>query len=116
MPINCLQRNTVVLVNEHNFKEEVLQSTCPVAVKFGAHWCQPCKKLSPIFEKMSKEMGQKMKFVEIDATSSENLAKKYSITALPTILFFENGKQIDMHRGFISEEHLKKAINYKVLR
>ena len=80
------------IVDENNFKEDVLQSETPVLVDFYAEWCGPCKALMPTIEEIAIEYAEKIKVVKIDVDRNENLAVKYGIMSIPALLFFVNGK------------------------
>lgn len=70
---------------EDNFESEVLASTIPVIVEFGATWCGPCQKQLPILEKLADESGD-IKVGKVDVDQSRNLANKYAVRSVPTIM------------------------------
>jgi len=76
-------------VNEQNFEVEVLKSELPVLVDFWAPWCGPCKMLWPVIENLANMYQWKAKFVKINVDDSPNLAMKYDIQSIPTVLFFD---------------------------
>lgn len=77
-----------------------------VIVDFFATWCGPCRMLSPVLE----EISDKYKIVKIDVNECSNLAKKYGIMSVPTIMKFKNGEEIDKIIGFYPKEELIKWI------
>lgn len=79
----------VNIITELDFDKEVLGSTEPVMVKFGADWCKPCKALAPILETVAEE-GYKV--VEMDADECPDLTMKYKVKGLPTVIVFKNGE------------------------
>lgn len=99
-----------VIVDEKNFKEDVLQSETPVLVDFYAEWCGPCKALMPTIEKIAIEYAEKIKVVKIDVDRNENLAVKYGIMSIPALLFFVNGKPEKSLIGIRSKEKIEKTI------
>ena len=99
-----------VIVDEKNFKEDVLQSELPVLVDFYAEWCGPCKVLMPTIEEIAKEYGGKIKVVKVDVDKNENLAVKYGIMSIPALLFFVNGKPEKSLIGVQSKEKIEKTI------
>ncbi|HEX7878243.1 MAG TPA: thioredoxin [Candidatus Eisenbacteria bacterium] len=86
-------------VTEATFDSEVLKSSIPVMVDFWAVWCGPCKMIGPIIEDLAAAYDGQVKVVKVDIDSNQNLATKYSIRSIPTILFFKNGNVVDQVVG-----------------
>ena len=82
----------VLKIDEQNFKEEVLQSEKPVLIDFFATWCGPCKMMSPIIDEIAKEVGGEIKVGKVDVDENQELAIKYDVMSIPTIIIFKNGK------------------------
>ena len=82
----------VLKIDEQNFKEEVLESEKPVLIDFFATWCGPCKMMSPIIDEIAKEVGDKIKVGKVDVDENQELAIKYDVMSIPTIIIFKNGK------------------------
>jgi thioredoxin 1 len=97
---------TIPEVNESNFEIEVLQSNVPVLVDFWAEWCGPCKMLSPVLDEIAVENAGRAKVVKVNVDQNSNLAARFGIQAIPTLLYFANGKLRDRSMGFAA----KKAI------
>jgi thioredoxin 1 len=93
-----------------NFETEVLKSDVPVLVDFFAEWCGPCRSLTPIVEELAKEYGGKIKVGKIDIDHSKSTPSKYGIMAVPTIILFKNGKEIDKITGLKPKADLRKRI------
>jgi thioredoxin 1 len=102
---------TAVCTTDKTFKKDVLKSNKPVVVDFGAVWCGPCKKLSPIIDEVAKEMTDKINVFKIDADENPETTKKYKVVYLPTLLIFKNGKLVDREEGFMSKKKLTGWIN-----
>ncbi len=83
---------SVESVNATNFEEKVINSETPVVVDFWAEWCGPCKALAPILEEISAEAGEKANVVKVNVDENSDLAAKYGIRGIPTLIFFKGGE------------------------
>lgn len=101
-------------VNVNNFEEEVLKSEIPVLVDFWAAWCGPCKMVAPVLAEVSKDFESKVKFVKVNVDENAELASKFKILSIPTIMVFKNGEVADDIVGFrpknVISELLEKHI------
>ena len=98
------------IIDSASFETEVLNSDIPVLVDFFAEWCAPCKMLAPILEKLAEELAGKANIVKIDIDKDIDLATKYGITAVPTLIVFKNGEVINTTTGLQPLESLKSLI------
>ncbi|GIW63424.1 MAG: hypothetical protein KatS3mg091_226 [Patescibacteria group bacterium] len=85
---------SVVKITTDNFQKEVIESKVPVIVDFYADWCGPCKITAPIFEELSEELKDKLKFVKINVDENQNLAQQYSVMSIPTFMIFKDGNKV----------------------
>jgi len=106
------------MANEHvkqftdaNFDAEVLQSKQPVLVDFWAEWCMPCKMLTPTIEALASTYDGKAKVGKVDIDSNKNVAIKYGINAIPTILIFKDGLPVKRFVGMKKQDELATALN-----
>ena len=91
---------------EHTFKQEVLDSSEPVLVHFGAPWCGPCRMIEPLLARFQAEFGSSFKLIGINADENLKLTSQYRITTLPTLLFFEGGRLLHRIEGLHKREVL----------
>lgn len=98
--------NKPVDVTDASFEQEVMQSKSPVVVDFWATWCGPCRMIAPILEEVAKEMGDKVKIVKVDVDSNSQSAQRFNIMAIPTLLFFKEGKVVDTVNGAIPKAQI----------
>lgn len=90
---------------------KILEENNFVVVKFGAEWCNPCKVMEPIIESVANQLEDKAKVMSIDVEDEPDLATKYKIRNVPTILYFKNGELKDKSVGAMSESDLINRIN-----
>ena len=92
-----------------NFNEEVLNSDIPVLVDFYADWCGPCKMMSPIIDEIAEENSD-IKVGKVNCDEEPNLAIKFDVMSIPTILIFKNGKLEKTFIGLTPKETILEAI------
>jgi thioredoxin 1 len=100
-----------VILTEENFEQEVLKSDKPVVVDFWATWCGPCKMLAPVVESVAQKYEGKAKVCKLDVDQAMNIAAKYKISSVPTLIFFKNGESIAQAVGVQSEDALCAKID-----
>jgi thioredoxin 1 len=92
------------VVTDADFDATVLQSTEPVLVDFFAEWCGPCKAMAPALEQIASEMAGKIKVVKIDVDASPTTTQKYKIQAMPTLIMFNGGKEVNRNVGALVQK------------
>lgn len=98
---------SVIHLDKEDFYDII--SNGKVVVDFFATWCGPCKMLGPVFEKVSDEVND-VKFVKLDVDKFNDIARQYGVMSVPTLILFENGKEVKKEIGFMSEDKLKDFI------
>ena len=99
----------VITVTAENFEEEVLNSKVPVLVDFWASWCGYCRMLAPLVEQVSEEVTD-AKFCKLDTDNDPDLADKYDVSSLPTLLVFKNGELVDRSIGFVQKDQIAALV------
>lgn len=99
---------SVFKVTEENFEEEVMNSEKPVIVDFYADWCGPCKMMSPIIDKIAEELGDTVKVGKVNTDENLELAQRFNIMSIPTIMIFKNG---NISKTFIGVTDKNEIIN-----
>ncbi len=102
---------SIIEVNDNNFDTEILQSDKPVLVDFWAPWCGPCRAIAPIVEELVKEYGDKVKFAKCNVDDNPTTPGQYGIRAIPTLIFFNNGKAVNQITGMVAKSKLVESIN-----
>ena len=97
-----------------NFDNEVSSSNLPVLVDFWAEWCGPCKSLGPILEEISNDLKDQLKVVKVNLDENQDLAMKYSIRSIPTLLLFKGGELIDTKVGLLPKSDLVEWLDSKI--
>ena len=93
-------------ISDTTFEAEVLNSETPVVVDVWAPWCGPCRKLSPILDEIAGEFGDKVKFVKMNTDDNIETAKNYSISGLPSLLVFKEGKAVERLVGLMPKSSI----------
>jgi thioredoxin 1 len=96
---------------DQNFENEVLKSDQPVLVDFWAEWCMPCRMLTPTIEKIAKDYVGRVKVGKLDTDANRDVASKYSISAIPTVILFRNGQVAQKFVGLRQERDFKEALD-----
>ena len=100
-----------VVLNSNNFENEVLNSDIPVLVDFWATWCGPCRMIAPIIEEIATEYAGKIKVGKVNVDEEEELAIKFGISSIPTLLLFKNGRVVKKTLGYMPKDAVEKFIN-----
>ncbi len=97
-------------VTAENFDDEVMQSDLPVLIDFWAPWCGPCKQMAPVFEELSGEYADRMKFVKVNTEEEMMLASQFQISSIPTLYVIHQGKLVDGSVGALSKQQLIQVV------
>jgi thioredoxin 1 len=100
----------IFVVGDADWNAEVLQTSGLVLVDFWAEWCPPCRKLTPVIEALADEFAGRVKVVKLNVDEAPEVAGRYGITSIPTLLLFRGGQVVDQHVGFRPREELKSIL------
>jgi len=101
----------VINVTAESWDREVIQSSSVIMVDFWATWCAPCKIIATTIEELAKEYVGRAKFVKVNTDESHELASRYKIMAIPTLMFFKDGKVVDQVVGAVPKGYLKAKLD-----
>jgi len=100
----------VVELTDDNFNAEVTNSPIPVLVDFWAEWCGPCRMQAPTIEEIAQDNDGKIKVGKLDTDANRDTALKFGISAIPTVILFQNGQPVRKFVGLTSKKDLQAAI------
>ena len=102
--------SNVVEINDIDFDTEVIESEVPVLVDFWAPWCGPCKALAPTLDEISKDNEGKIKIVKINVDDNKEIAVKFGIQSIPTMLIFIKGELKEQIVGSLPKNQIEKTL------
>ena len=103
--------NKYITLTTENWDAEVLNSDHPVLVDFWAAWCGPCRVMNPIINNLAEKYADIVTIAKADIDETEEIASQYNIKAIPTILIFQNGKEVERIPGLVTQEVLEQKLN-----
>ncbi|MFV8270997.1 thioredoxin [Flavobacterium sp. GT2N3] len=90
--------------------ETIINSDIPVLIDFFATWCGPCKMLNPILKEVKDNLGDAVSIIKIDVDKNQQISSQYKVRGVPTMILFQNGKQLWRQSGVVSKEEIIKTI------
>jgi thioredoxin 1 len=103
--------DNIVHTNDDSFETDVLQSDKPALVDFWAEWCGPCKMIAPLLDEAASEYSDKMSVVKLNVDESPNIAQKFGIRSIPTLMLFKDGAVQAQKLGAMSKSQLTEFLD-----
>ena len=104
----------IVILNTGNWESEVLQSKEPVIVDFWAEWCAPCRMIAPLVETLAGEYAGRVKVGKLDVDESPEVAGRYDIRSIPSLLVFKGGQVVEQRVGALPKQELVRLADRHV--
>jgi thioredoxin 1 len=93
-------------VSNDSFETDVLKAEAPVLVDYWAEWCGPCKMIAPILDEVSRDYADKLNIAKVNVDENQEIASKYGIRGIPTLMLFRNGAVVATKVGALSKSQL----------
>jgi thioredoxin 1 len=101
----------LINVDQNNFAEVVLKSKIPVLVDFGAHWCAPCRAIAPVIDQLAEGYDGRVNVAAVNVDENPQLAAKYNIMSIPSVMIFNQGKVVQQLVGFKPKSEFKRVLD-----
>lgn len=109
-----IMTSTLQSISESAFETEINSSALPLLIDFWAPWCNPCKIIAPILEELAQTYDKKLKILKLNVDENNQVAAKYGIRGIPTLMIFKDGKMIAQRAGALSKSQLSEFIDSNI--
>jgi thioredoxin 1 len=100
----------ILVLTDDNFDERVMKSSRPILVDFWAAWCGPCKIIGPTLEELAGELGGQAQIAKVDVEDNGDLANRFGINSIPTLILFKDGKIVDQLIGAAPKHQIRSMV------
>lgn len=107
LPTNAVKATPL---QSDNFDTTLSNANVPVLVDFWAEWCPPCRDLGPIIDEVAQEQVGKAIVTKVDVSAEEDLARRFQVTSIPTLMIFKDGDPVERFQGFQQKETIERAL------
>ncbi len=107
---NLFANEELLQLTATNYLSTLLKSKQPVIIKFWAPWCRPCRKMTPEYKKAAQTFKGKVRFTELNIDTYKNVANRYSVHSIPTMILFKNGKIINRLTGSLNQKGIETFV------
>lgn len=97
-------------ITQDTFEVEVLRETKPVLVDFWAAWCAPCRMVAPVVDEIANERAQQLKVAKVDIDESPQIATRFGIMSIPTLILFKDGEPVEQMVGYVPKDRLMERV------
>jgi thioredoxin 1 len=97
-------------VSDGTFETEVLKAQGPIIVDFWAEWCGPCKRIAPLLDELAEQYAGRVKVVKVDLDKNQEIAGRYRIMSIPTLLYFKDGQVVDQVIGAVGRDIIEQKL------
>ncbi len=105
------ENENLLHVTDGDFDQQILQSDIPALVDFWAAWCGPCRTVGPVVEELAGEYKGKIKVAKLDVDSNKQVAGKYGVRGIPTLMLFKDGQVVDQIVGAVPKSRIKELLD-----
>ena len=100
----------ILTLTEENFDEQLARAEDPILVDFWASWCGPCRVIGPWLEELAEELAGQVHFAKINVEDNGELANRFGISSIPTLILFKKGKVVDQMIGAVPKEQIRRMV------
>ncbi len=111
---SALMQGVPIAVNSDSLNRHIQQSTVPLLIDFWAPWCGPCKAFAPVFVNFARRAEPNLRLLKIDTEANQAAATQHGIRSIPTLMLFENGKELARISGAMNEVQLQQWVNQQL--
>lgn len=105
---------SILTLTEDDFDDQITNAETPILVDFWATWCPPCKAIAPSLEQIADEMGGKARVAKVNVDENGDLANRFGIRSIPTLMVFKRGKVVDQMIGAAPKDQIKRMVEKHV--